>query len=159
MGRGGPDVEAIFTEALRLPEGPGRAAYLDRACGGDSGLRRHVEALLAVRARADDVTGPAGTARARDDATAGGEPDAAAAIEPTDPGLTIDRATAADPDATSPTGGVGDGLRAAEADRTVNRAPGPAERPTTPHPDGPDGDGLPPAPPSATSATTRSAGS
>src|SRR5262245_54778617 len=123
MGRGGPDVEAIFTEALRLPEGPGRAAYLDRACGGDPGLRRHVEALLAARARAAD-------------ATAGGEPDAGATIEPTDPGRTIDRATAADPDATPPPGGVGDGPQAPEADRTPDRAPGPAELPTTAHADG-----------------------
>ena len=65
-------------------------------------------------------------------------------IEPTDPGLTIDRATAADPDATLPPGGVGDGPRATDADRTAGRAPGPAERPTTTQLDGPDGDGLPP---------------
>ena len=55
-----PDVKAIFTEALRLPEGAGRAAYLDRACGGDDGLRLRVEALLTAHARADDVLGPAG---------------------------------------------------------------------------------------------------
>jgi len=36
---------AIFTEALRLPAGE-RAAYLERACGGDSDLRQRVEALL-----------------------------------------------------------------------------------------------------------------
>src|SRR6516165_4035151 len=143
MGRGGPDVAAIFTEALRLPEGPGRAAYLDRACGGDAGLRHRVEALLAARARTDDVPGPAGTARAGDDATAVGEP-AAVAIEPTDPGRTIDRATAADPDATTPPGGVGDGPHAIEADRTAGRAPGPAEQSTITHPHGSDGDGLPP---------------
>ncbi len=38
------DVE-IFTEALALPRFE-RAAYLDRACGGDSKLQRKVEALL-----------------------------------------------------------------------------------------------------------------
>jgi eukaryotic-like serine/threonine-protein kinase len=36
---------AIFTEALPLPAGE-RAAYLERACGGDVELRRKVEALL-----------------------------------------------------------------------------------------------------------------
>src|SRR4051812_1589274 len=38
------DVE-VFTEALQLPAGE-RAAYLARVCGGDTGLRRKVEALL-----------------------------------------------------------------------------------------------------------------
>src|SRR5882672_1764197 len=38
------DVE-IFTEALQLPPGQ-RAAYLERACGGDDDLRRKVETLL-----------------------------------------------------------------------------------------------------------------
>src|SRR5882724_4969332 len=38
------DVE-IFTEALQLPRAH-RAAYLERACGGDDELRRKVEALL-----------------------------------------------------------------------------------------------------------------
>ena len=38
------DVE-IFTEALQLPRDQ-RAAYLERACGGDDELRRKVEALL-----------------------------------------------------------------------------------------------------------------
>jgi serine/threonine protein kinase len=36
---------AVFTEALRLPV-PDRAAYLERACGGDVELHRAVEALL-----------------------------------------------------------------------------------------------------------------
>jgi serine/threonine protein kinase/tetratricopeptide (TPR) repeat protein len=35
----------VFTEALQLPEHE-RAAYLERACGGDMELRRAVEALL-----------------------------------------------------------------------------------------------------------------
>src|SRR5271169_6624991 len=38
------DVE-VFTETLLLPAGQ-RAAYLDRACGGDAELRQRVEALL-----------------------------------------------------------------------------------------------------------------
>src|SRR5580765_4229659 len=35
----------IFTEAINLPDHE-HAAYLDRACAGDSKLRRDVEALL-----------------------------------------------------------------------------------------------------------------
>src|ERR1700722_17954486 len=35
----------VFTEALQF-QGPERAAYLERACGGDVELRRAVEALL-----------------------------------------------------------------------------------------------------------------
>jgi serine/threonine protein kinase len=38
------DVE-VLAEALQLPPGE-RAAYLDRACGGDAELRQNVEALL-----------------------------------------------------------------------------------------------------------------
>ncbi len=89
-----PDVKAIFTEALRLPEGAGRAAYLDRACGGDAVLRLRVEALLAAHARADDVLGPAGATSGVDPATTGHDPGAAEAIGPTTTGLTIDRAKA-----------------------------------------------------------------
>src|SRR5262245_32522359 len=36
----------IFLEAVELPDAAARAAYLDRACGGDTGLRGRVEALL-----------------------------------------------------------------------------------------------------------------
>jgi eukaryotic-like serine/threonine-protein kinase len=61
MSRGEPDIKAIFTAALELPEGPVRDAYLDAACGGDAGLRRRVEELLAAFARAGDVLGPSGT--------------------------------------------------------------------------------------------------
>ena len=60
MSRGEPDIKAIFTAALALPEGPERDAYLDAACGGDAGLRRRIEELLAAWARASDVLGPAG---------------------------------------------------------------------------------------------------
>ncbi|HMQ17033.1 MAG TPA: serine/threonine-protein kinase, partial [Phycisphaerae bacterium] len=37
----------IFNDALELPAGE-RTAFLDRACGGDEGLRRKVEDLLAI---------------------------------------------------------------------------------------------------------------
>ena len=39
-------VAAICDQALEL-EGPARAEYLAAACGGDAGLRREVDALLA----------------------------------------------------------------------------------------------------------------
>ena len=61
MSRSGLDIKAIFTAALEHPAGPERDAYLDAACGGDAGLRRRVEDLLAAFARASDVLGPSGT--------------------------------------------------------------------------------------------------
>src|SRR5262249_7113014 len=39
-------VKEIFLEAAELPDEAARAAFLDRACGGDAGLRARVEALL-----------------------------------------------------------------------------------------------------------------
>jgi WD40 repeat protein len=60
MSLGGPDIKAIFTAALERPEGPERDAYLGAACGGDAGLRRRIEELIAALARASDVLGPAG---------------------------------------------------------------------------------------------------
>ena len=46
MGTRTPSVETILCEALERPSAPERAAYLDRACGGDEALRRQVEGLL-----------------------------------------------------------------------------------------------------------------
>jgi serine/threonine protein kinase/tetratricopeptide (TPR) repeat protein len=43
----------IFTEAVRLPSHE-RAAYLDRACGGDAKLRQQIEALLQIQAGVGD---------------------------------------------------------------------------------------------------------
>jgi eukaryotic-like serine/threonine-protein kinase len=43
----------IFTEAVRLPSHE-RAAYLDRACGGDAKLRQQIEALLQTQAGVGD---------------------------------------------------------------------------------------------------------
>ena len=45
---------SIFAEALDLPAGPERAAYLDAACRGDAGSLRRVEALLRAHERAGD---------------------------------------------------------------------------------------------------------
>jgi hypothetical protein len=41
---------AVFTEATRVPL-QDRAAFLDKACGGDETLRRNVEALLRAHDR------------------------------------------------------------------------------------------------------------
>src|SRR5262245_10201875 len=46
MMRADPDVKAIFCEALDLSTDQERSAYLDRACGGNTGLRSRIEALL-----------------------------------------------------------------------------------------------------------------
>src|SRR5438093_155025 len=43
--------EVVFEAALRLTDHQ-RAAYLDQACGGDTELRRRVDALLGAFARA-----------------------------------------------------------------------------------------------------------
>ena len=41
---------AVFSEAIKVPPQK-RAAFLDRACGGDETLRRKVEALLSAHER------------------------------------------------------------------------------------------------------------
>ena len=112
-----PDVKAIFTEALRIPEGAGRAAYLDRACGGDAGLRLRVEALLAAHARADDVLGPAGETSVGDLATTGHDPGAAEAIGPTNPGPTMGRPKADAPGPTTAPGSDRDAETLARGNR------------------------------------------
>ena len=52
MGAKLPSVETVFSEALEIASAAERAAYLDRACGGDAALRRQVEALLGAHDRA-----------------------------------------------------------------------------------------------------------
>jgi hypothetical protein len=39
-------VKGIFLEAVKLPDEAARAAYLDKACGDEAGVRERVEALL-----------------------------------------------------------------------------------------------------------------
>src|SRR5688572_22751984 len=39
-------VKAIFLAAAELPDVAARTAYLEQVCGGDTGLRERVEALL-----------------------------------------------------------------------------------------------------------------
>src|SRR5580698_5924629 len=66
----------VFTEALQLPAGE-RAAYLERACGGDGELRRKVEALLAGHDEVGDFlenSTPNASMPARPAASAGEKP-------------------------------------------------------------------------------------
>ena len=46
--------EALFLAAAEIAEPPERAAFLDRECGDDHGLRERVEALLASHHEAGD---------------------------------------------------------------------------------------------------------
>jgi serine/threonine protein kinase len=46
-----PQILSIFGEALECPSAEERAAYLDRICCGDAGLRSKVEALITANAR------------------------------------------------------------------------------------------------------------
>jgi serine/threonine protein kinase/Tfp pilus assembly protein PilF len=46
------DLKSIFGKALELSSDSERAAYLDRACQGDAGLRAEVESLLQAREKA-----------------------------------------------------------------------------------------------------------
>src|ERR1035437_2325997 len=50
--------EELFHEALELPAGPQRSAFLQKACAGDETLRRGVEALLRAHAEAGTVLEP-----------------------------------------------------------------------------------------------------
>src|SRR5262245_62992813 len=53
MGRFKAEPDDIFCDALELASPAERAAYLDRACGGDADLRRRVERLLEAHAEAE----------------------------------------------------------------------------------------------------------
>jgi serine/threonine protein kinase/tetratricopeptide (TPR) repeat protein len=48
-------VKSIFDEAAEIDSPEGRAAYLDRVCGGDADLRRKVDALLVALDEAGSV--------------------------------------------------------------------------------------------------------
>jgi WD40 repeat protein len=58
MSESNAGLMTIFAEALELPDPAARAAYLDRACGGDANLRGRVEALLAAHAGAGHFLEP-----------------------------------------------------------------------------------------------------
>jgi serine/threonine protein kinase/tetratricopeptide (TPR) repeat protein len=61
-----PSVETLFAEALEIPSAGERAAYLERACAGDEGLRRHVETLLEAHDRAGRFLDPPALAATAD---------------------------------------------------------------------------------------------
>src|SRR5690349_10360098 len=50
-------VEEVFFAALEKGNAAERAAYLDSACGGDTGLRRQVERMLRAHPRVGDFLG------------------------------------------------------------------------------------------------------
>src|SRR5439155_24596697 len=74
MGRAKAEADDIFCDALELASAAERAAYLDRACGGDAGLRRRVERLLGAHAEADSflAAGPSVPAATTDRAAEAG---------------------------------------------------------------------------------------
>src|SRR5262245_12140453 len=60
--------ESLFLEAVELPAGADRAAYLDRACGANQQLRAEVESLLCAHEQSGDLLDlpdkPAGSGQA-----------------------------------------------------------------------------------------------
>jgi hypothetical protein len=50
--------ESIFAAALAIPDLSERAAYLNRACAGDTGLRREIEELLQAHAASNPLDQP-----------------------------------------------------------------------------------------------------
>ena len=55
----------IFSDALEFSSAAERADYLNQACADDAALRQRVEALLRVRAQADQFFGSVTTDRNR----------------------------------------------------------------------------------------------
>jgi WD40 repeat protein len=51
--------ESVFAEAQEIPDPQERAAFLDRACAGDPGLRQNVESLLSAYAAGQFLESPA----------------------------------------------------------------------------------------------------
>jgi eukaryotic-like serine/threonine-protein kinase len=78
-----PGLMTIFTEALARTDPAERAAYLDGACGGDAGLRRRVEELLAAHTAVGRFLEPDVPPPGRPDATASFSPGGATADLPT----------------------------------------------------------------------------
>jgi hypothetical protein len=81
----------IFLAAIDLPDPAARAAFLDRACGGDAALRERVEALLTAHAGAGLPAEPDRTSvpeAAPADATGALVPDPRTVDLPSDPSPT-----------------------------------------------------------------------
>jgi predicted Ser/Thr protein kinase len=58
VGRMGPEIKAIFLEALDRQTPRERAAYLEIACSGDLELRQRIESLLRAHEQAGEIFGP-----------------------------------------------------------------------------------------------------
>jgi serine/threonine protein kinase/tetratricopeptide (TPR) repeat protein len=69
-----PGLKTIFSEAIALPGGPERAAYLHEACHGDAELRAQVDALLRDHERIGRFLGSAAGSIASPGDTAGDVP-------------------------------------------------------------------------------------
>ena len=50
-----PSIDAIFSEAIETESADLRQAYLDRACGADSELRRQLDRLLQAHFRGGSI--------------------------------------------------------------------------------------------------------
>ncbi|MFO0847715.1 MAG: tetratricopeptide repeat protein [Gemmataceae bacterium] len=74
-----PTAETLLAQAVDLPDPADRAAFLDRACGGDAALRAEVEQLADLHFRAGDFLEPPSAPPAETAAypPAGGAADAA----------------------------------------------------------------------------------
>ena len=62
-----PDVRSIFGRALEIEAPAARAAYLDEACGTDTGLRAEVDVLLRYHGKAGAFMGRPAAAQATED--------------------------------------------------------------------------------------------
>jgi eukaryotic-like serine/threonine-protein kinase len=80
MNPPGPDLKAIFLEALDHPAGPERAAYLDQACQGDATLRDRVESLLKAHDEAGGFLGAEDAPASARDATSVPEVDSTVSV-------------------------------------------------------------------------------
>src|SRR5262245_17019517 len=70
----------IFSAALDRESEAERAAYLDKACGADSGLRQRVEALLRAHGQVDRFLEPRGTAAFDSSAAVDAQPSLTAGV-------------------------------------------------------------------------------
>lgn len=67
VGKANTQAESIFCAVIEIASAQERAAHLDRACGADVALRRHLEKLLAAHVRAGNFLGGPGPALATTD--------------------------------------------------------------------------------------------
>src|SRR5262249_36441551 len=79
----------LFAEALEFASPAERAAYLDRACGNDEALRRHLETLLEAHAQVGRFLDPGAAAAGASSSAAGKEIAEAAVDNPTSWGKAV----------------------------------------------------------------------